>query len=244
MGFDWKRILEISRRGWLHHKPHKEYTLPLISIIGSKVRDRWAKEIYGTTEIEDLWLDFFCVSCNLTRTEMTVFERGALASAVRASGSLPGIFVPVLRDGNVYVDGGVVNNLPGDIMRGRFCERVIVIDVGSAQTFAFKATKFPSPWRLLWSRVVPFAKRLDVPDIGGLLLRTAETSSAKNTAEVKRDADLCLRPPVDTFGVLEFAKIDEIVEVSYRYAADQLEQLRRDPSQVGIFPVAGHPRAG
>ena len=131
MGFDWKDILEISRTGWLRHKPHKEYTLPFISLIRTRVLDRWAKEVYGDTDIEDMWLNFYCVSCNLTTSETVIFERGPLWKAVRASASLPGVFVPVLRDGNVFVDGAIVNNLPGDIMRKRSCQKVIVVDVGS-----------------------------------------------------------------------------------------------------------------
>ena len=58
MGYDWKEILEISRNGWLRHKPHKEYTLPFISLIRTRVLDRWAKEVYGEADIEDLWLSF------------------------------------------------------------------------------------------------------------------------------------------------------------------------------------------
>ena len=236
MGFDWKESLEISRTGWLRHKPHKEYTLPFISIVRSRVLDRWAKEIYGTTDIEDLWVNFFCVSCNLTKSEMTVFERGPLWKAVRASASLPGVFVPVLLDGNVFVDGAIVNNLPGDIMRKRSCGTVIVIDVGSVHAFAFELTEFPSPWRLLWSHVIPFVKPIKVPNIGAVLMRTTEVSSIQKTNEVKRDADLCLRPPIDGFGVLEFVKIDELVEVGYRYTKERLEQLRGEGSLAALFP--------
>ncbi len=238
MGLDWKQILEISRSGWLRRKPHKEYTLPFISIIRSKVLDRWVGDFYGTTQIEDLWLSFFCVSCNLTRSEVTVFDRGSLAQAIRASSSLPGVFVPVVINGNVFVDGAVVNNLPGDIMRKRSCATVIAVDVGSEQPFAFDMTEFPSPWKLLWSRILPFIKPLAVPHIAALLMRTTEVSSTQKTLEVRRDADLCLRPPVDAFGVLEFARIDEIVDAGHRHTRERLEQLRGDPSLATIFPPA------
>jgi len=237
MGFDWKRILAISRIGWLRYKPHKEYTLPFVSIIRSKVLDRWVKEVYGATEIEDLWLNFFCVSCNLTKSEVTVFERGPLGKAVRASASLPGLFVPVVIDGNVYVDGAVVNNLPGDVMRKRTCKTLVVVDVGSAPAFAIRMTEFPSPWRLLWGHLLPFVKRLDVPNIGAVLMRTTEVSSRQKTIEVTRDADLCLRPPIEAFGALEFVKIDEIVEVGFRYAKETLDRLHGDSSIAGIFPA-------
>jgi predicted acylesterase/phospholipase RssA/CRP-like cAMP-binding protein len=238
MGMGWKRILEISRKGWLSYRPHKEYTLPFISIVRSKVLDRWVREIYATTEIEDLWLSYFCVSCNLTTREMAVFERGSLAKAIRASAALPGLFVPVVVDGEVHVDGAVVNNLPGDIMRRRSCKTLIVVDVGSVPAFDFDFGEFPSPWRLLWGHIMPFVKRLDVPTIGAILMRTTEVSSAQQASDVARDADLCLRPPIDDFGVLEFARIDEIVQVGFRYARDSLEQLRGEPSAAGIFPSA------
>ena len=50
--------------------------------------------------------------------------------------------------------------------------------------------------------------------------------------------DLCLRPPIDEFGVLEFEAIDRIVEVGYRYACEKLEQIRSDKALPGIFLAA------
>ena len=235
MGVDWKDILEISRIGWLRHKPHKEYTLPFISLIRTRVLDRWAREVYGDTDIADMWLNFYCVSCNLTTSETVILEGGPLWKAVRASSSLPGVFVPVMRDGNVFVDGALVNNLPGDIMRKRSCEKVIVVDVGSNSAFAFEIAEFPSPWTVLWNRVLPFRKRIDAPNIAAVLMRATEAGSHQKTDEVKRDADLCLRPPIDDFGVLEFEAIDRIVEVGYRYASEKLEQVRSDKTLAGIF---------
>lgn len=235
MGFDWKEILEISRRGWLRHKPHKEYTLPFISLIRSRVLDRWAREVYGETDIGDMWLNFYCVSCNLTTSQTVILERGPLWKAVRASSSLPGVFVPVMRDGHVFVDGAIVNNLPGDIMRKRSCQKVIAIDVGSETTFAFEMGEFPSPWTFLWNSIRPFGSRIDAPNIAALLMRATEVGSHQKTDEAKRDADLCLRPPIDEFGVLEFESIDRIVEAGYRYACEKLEQIRSSNSLGGIF---------
>jgi predicted acylesterase/phospholipase RssA len=237
MGFDWKQILEISRAGWLRHKPHKEYTVPFISLIRSRVLDRWAREVYGDTDIGDLWLNFYCVSCNLTTSQTVIIERGSLWKAVRASASLPGVFVPVLRDGNVFVDGAIVNNLPGDIMRKRSCQKVIVIDVGSEATFDFQITEFPSPWGFLWNRIRPFGHRFVAPNIAAVLMRASEVGSHQKTDEAKRDADLCLRPPIDEFGVLEFESIDRIVETGYRYASEKLAEIRGNQALAGIFPA-------
>ncbi|MFN0315423.1 MAG: cyclic nucleotide-binding domain-containing protein [Burkholderiales bacterium] len=235
MGLDWKEILEISRTGWLKYKPHKEYTLPMVSLIRSRVLDRWAKDVYGNTNIEDLWLSFFCVACNLTASEMVLLDRGPLWKAVRASSALPGIFVPVMHDGSVFVDGAVVNNLPGDLMRKRACQTVIVVDVGSERGFSFGVAEFPSPWQLFWSYFLPFVKKVDVPNIAALLLRTTEVSSNQKAVEVKRDADVCLRPPIDKFGILDFESIDQIVETGYRYTLERLASMNDDTRFSKLF---------
>ncbi len=235
MGRDWKEMVEINRDAWLHRKPHKEYGLPIISLIRSRRLDSMAQHIWGTAEIEDLWLSYFCISCNLSTSEMLIHERGPLWKAIRASASLPGVFVPVLEQGNILVDGGIVNNLPGDIMRERSCRRVLVVDVGSEHEFKFKFREIPSPWSFLRGRFLPYTKAIEVPLIADVLIRTTDVASSQKTREVKRDADVCLRPPIDPYGVLEFEKLDEIADVGYRYATERLNALRSDPTFADLF---------
>ena len=235
MDQDWEQMLETNREVWLRNKPHKEYSLPFISLIGSRRLDSTAKRVWGEIEIEDLWISFFCISCNLTTSTTVIHERGPLWKAIRASASLPGIFVPVLSDGNILVDGGLVNNLPGDVMRERACRTLIVVDVGSEHEFTFKMLEFPSPWQVLRSRL-PFAARIEVPLIAEVLIRTTDVSSSQKTRDVKRNADVCLRPPIDAYGILQFESLDEIADVGYRYAKAKIEELRGEKSLAGMFP--------
>jgi len=235
MELDWKQILEVNREAWLKQKPHKEYGPPVISLIRSRRLDRVAHQIWGELDIEDLWLNFFCISCNLSTSEMRVHERGLLWKAIRASAALPGVFVPVLDRGFVLVDGGVVNNLPGDVMRERSCRRVVVVDVGSEREFMYALPEVPSPWAFLRSRLLPFAKPVQVFNIGDIMLRTTDVASSQRTREVKKDADLCLRPPIDRYGVLDFEAVDEIVDIGYRYGIQTLSALRDDPSFRELF---------
>jgi predicted acylesterase/phospholipase RssA/CRP-like cAMP-binding protein len=235
MDQDWFQMLETNREAWLRNKPHKEYSLPFISLIRSRRLDSMAQKIWGGVDIEDLWLSFFCISCNLSTSATVIHERGSLWKAIRASASLPGVFVPVLSDGNILVDGGLVNNLPGDVMRERACRTLIVVDVGSEQEFTFKLLEFPSPWQFLRSRILPFAARIEVPHIVDVLIRTTDVSSSQKTRDVKRNADVCLRPPIDAYGVLQFEALDEIADVGYRYAKVKIEELRSDKSLAGMF---------
>jgi predicted acylesterase/phospholipase RssA/CRP-like cAMP-binding protein len=235
MDQDWDQMLETNREAWLRRKPHKEYSLPFISLIRSRRLDSMAQKIWGEIDIEDLWISFFCVSCNLSTSAAVIHERGPLWKAIRASASLPGVFVPVLSDGNILVDGGLVNNLPGDVMRERACRTLIVVDVGSEQEFTFKLPEFPSPLQFLRSRILPFATRIEVPHIVDVLIRTTDVSSSQKTRDVRRNADVCLRPPIDAYGVLQFESLDEIAEVGYRYAKAKMEELRGEKSLAGMF---------
>ncbi|MGQ0578769.1 MAG: cyclic nucleotide-binding domain-containing protein [Betaproteobacteria bacterium] len=235
MDQDWDQMLETNREAWLRNKPHKEYSLPFISLIRSRRLDSMAKSIWGEIEIEDLWVSYFCISCNLSTSATMIHERGSLRKAVRASASIPGVFVPVLSDGDILVDGGLVNNLPGDVMRERACRTLIVVDVGSEQAFTFKLAAFPSPWQLLRSRILPFSARIEVPNIVDVLIRTTDVSSSQKTRDVKRIADVCLRPPIDAYGVLQFELLDEIADVGYRYAKSKIEELRGEKSLAGMF---------
>lgn len=67
----------------------------------------------GPQEIEDLWLSFFCISTNLTKTQPQVHQLGKLWQLVRASMTIVGMVPPVITsDGDMHVDGGYLNNIP------------------------------------------------------------------------------------------------------------------------------------
>ena len=72
---------------------------------------------FGDVRIEELPKPFFCVSSDLTTGRIHEHRAGMLWRALRASVALPGILPPVTHHGHLLVDGGVMNNLPVDVMR-------------------------------------------------------------------------------------------------------------------------------
>ena len=73
---------------------------------------------------------FKAVAVDLRTAEAVVLDRGSLARAMRATMSLPGVFPPVEVDGKVLVDGGVMNNVPADVVRAMGADTVIAVNVG------------------------------------------------------------------------------------------------------------------
>lgn len=90
---------------------------------------RMLRGLLGGVRIEELPRKFAAVAADLVTGQEVVLQSGPLVEALRASSSIPGLFVPVERDGQVLVDGGLVNPLPVDVVRRLGAEVVIAVDL-------------------------------------------------------------------------------------------------------------------
>ena len=78
---------------------------------GDKI-EKFFREMIGAKTFEELNLPFAAIATDLMTGEEVVLRKGDVHTAIRASMSIPGVFCPVMRDGKVLVDGGLVNPLP------------------------------------------------------------------------------------------------------------------------------------
>lgn len=204
-------------------------TLPLVALTTGRDQVKIYKELFGDIQIEDLWLPYFCVSTNLTRAEEVVHRTGSLWEGVRASSAAPGIFPPVVCGGDLLVDGALLNNLPMNIMREQ-CGNGIVIAVDVTPPVDLEQInpygEELSGWQALLTQVTPWSVPGSMPNIVTLLYRAGEVGSvhALKTQLGTRLADLYLRPPVERFGLLEWKALNQIIELGYHYAKEQLAQ--------------------
>ena len=202
-------------------------TLPLVSLMaGAKVL-RLMRTLYGEKAIEDLWIPFFSISTNLTRARVDVDTRGPLWRAVRKSMSIPGVFPPVIEDGDVVVDGGVVDNFPVERMAARpDCGRVIGVNVAPAvdKVKPYRFGPELSGWRVLRSRVLPWAKRLRAPSLVGSLLRTQEINSVMAIRSGLRFVDLLVEPQVDNVRMNEYDRYPELIAAGYEAGSRALRE--------------------
>ena len=114
--------------------------------------------MFGAIAIEDLALPYLCVSTNLSRAAQTVHERGPLVRAIRASIALPGVLPPVVLGEDLHVDGGLVNNLPIDVMAAKpEIGTVLAVDVSAEVEMRAPPGREldVSGWRMLWEGSTP-----------------------------------------------------------------------------------------
>ncbi len=202
-----------------------DFTLPVVSLAaGGRVSQRMREAARGL-DFEDTWINGFCVSTNLTRGEVKVHNAGPAWLGLRASFSIPGVFPPMRTiDGDVLVDGGVLDNMPVGIMRGLHDGiRVVAVDVGSKRDI--RAGELPdsgvvSGWRWLLQRVDPRAPTPDMAGIIRVIMRITELGGT-GAADL---GDLYIRPPVDGVAMLDFGAFDRLVELGYVAATERIEE--------------------
>ena len=81
----------------------------------------------------ELRIPFRCVAADVNANEEVVMSEGLLCDAMRASMSIPGVFKPVIQNGRMLMDGGLLNNLPVDVVKAMGADVVIAIDLQQKQ---------------------------------------------------------------------------------------------------------------
>ncbi|SFT27537.1 patatin-like phospholipase family protein [Methylobacterium sp. yr668] len=216
------RVRDWTTRDFAGRNPVNDYTLPYVALTrGAKV-DAWLEAHFGDTRIQDLWLPFFCVSSNLTTGEIMVHRSGRLTDALRASVAIPGLLPPVCADEGVLVDGGMMNNLPADVMADMERGTVLAVDVGSDLAFHRVPRR---GWRGRLMRQwlsVPEA----MPALAPLLLRAATVSGSAQTLMALDHATAVLKPPLAGIDLRDWSSYEEAAELGYRHTREAIENGR------------------
>jgi predicted acylesterase/phospholipase RssA len=192
---------------------------------------RLLHELFGQTHIEDLRLPFWCLSSNLTRAEKIVHRGGPLAAALRASCALPGVLPPVLIDGDVVVDGGLIDTVPVSTMNEVLDDSGVTIAVDvSAEIdleWPYSFGNSVSGLRLLWAQVNPFARSSVIaPSMPAVLLRSIELASVMHRHEHMAASALFIKAPVAHVDRLAFdaRSFAELVSIGYTHTRDALNR--------------------
>lgn len=204
-----------------------DYTIPVVSLAKGEQLTRSIDTALGDWDFEDCWRPFFCMSTNITQARETVHDSGPVARAVRASVSIPGVYPPVGFGDDLHVDGGVLNNLPGDIMRKRHPTATIIgVDVAPPSGPRAR-TDDPalsvSGWQAL--RAAASKKRNEHPGIAAMLMRSMITASVRQRKRSVESGDLDLYLDLDLRGIslLEFGSAHQVAAAGYEAAMPRLE---------------------
>lgn len=221
MGWDDSEIEYRIRKAFVESNPLGDYSLPVVGMVKGKRVNSRLKEHFGEAEIGDLDIPFFAVSTNLTSGSYLVHRRGLLREALRASISLPGILPPVVQDGQVLVDGAVLNNFPVDVMRDLHRGFIVGCDVARAPEGLNAADFINPPGFFGWVADKGFSA---APPIAGLLMRSATVKTDPN--EGRDLVDSLVLPELRDVELRDWKAYDETVQAGYEAAMKVLKASR------------------
>ncbi|KAK7516703.1 hypothetical protein IWZ03DRAFT_195590 [Phyllosticta citriasiana] len=207
-----------------------DLTYPSASYTTGHEFNRGIFKTFGNSQIEDFWLEFYCNTTNISRSRSEIHNSGYVWRYVRASMTLAGLLPPLCDEGSMLVDGGYVDNLTVSHMKSLGADIIFAIDVGSLdddtpQAFGDSLSGF---WALM-NRWNPFSAYPNPPTLSDIQARLAYVSSV-DALEKAKTMKGCryMRPPIDAYGTLDFAKFDEIYDVGYKYGKEFLARLREE----------------
>lgn len=152
---------------------------------------------------DDLPIPFRCVSTEIVSGKPYVFQDGSLSDAMRATMSIPGVFAPVRRGDQIFVDGGLVDNLPTDVVRKMGAEVVIAVHL---QISAVTADEIKSAFSILGRSVELVIAETEIRGMGG--------------------ADLIVKADVEKYSTMDYEKADELIKVGYQAAEEKAQVLK------------------
>lgn len=225
---------EIERRAhdvFVKRRALSRWTLPRYSLFDPTVLDAAFLEHYTAIDIADLPVPFFAVSTNLSRNSVHCHRTGPLWHAVRASCTIPALLPPVYNeDGDMLVDGGLLENVPVRSMHALKAGPNVVIDFQVPTLDTHKGADGPAPSRrqlILGSLTSRGRDRLPRgPSPQAVLVRSLMLHSRNVRAEIGPQ-DVLLEPVLPTgISHLDWHKHDELRRFGYAYAQREIERLQ------------------
>ena len=167
-------------------------------------------------DFNTLPIPFACVAVDLNTKEEVVFHSGDIVTAIRASMSIPGYFDPVRIDGQYLVDGGMINNMPADVVKEMGADYIITVDLHH------------------YKKAKPDADQT-IPEMLASLLGIMNGEKYHSGREL---SDIIIEPNTSEYGVLDFdeVSVDALVDSGRVAALRVLPQLQSLANHLKEFP--------
>ncbi|SFD73210.1 patatin-like phospholipase family protein [Thermophagus xiamenensis] len=185
----------------------KGLEIPSGLIKGQQISALFSRLTWHIADIKDfdnLPIPFRCVAADLNSGQEYVFKSGNLATAMRASMSIPTVFSPVKIDTLFLVDGGILNNFPVRLCRQMGADIIIGVNVGFQDGPEDKLKSFPE-----------------------ILMASATIAGNVSTRRAIRHTDLLISPDLKNFNTGSFFDAQKIIELGEQAAREKIYQIRQ-----------------
>jgi predicted acylesterase/phospholipase RssA len=214
-GRDGEQLEEICYAEFVRRRPFSDWTLPTHSMARGRRMHEALERAFGDSVLEGLPRQMHAVSTDLVTRQRQVHRRGTLVDAVMASARLPVLLAPIPDDaGRLLVDGGILDNLPVDLLTERDEGPVVAVNIsmgGGGSGGGAARTGRPR-----------------VPALGETLLRTMMIGSGGAITAARGQGAWVVTPPTRGVGLLEFHQLDRMIEAGRSAARTLLDEAGGD----------------
>ncbi len=166
--------------------------------------DRIAFPVSGIASFDDLPIPFRCVATDMLTGDRIVLHDGSLATAVRASMAIPGVFTPVEINGRVLADGGMVENIPVEALREMDANAITIVAVDLR---------------------VPLGDREQLETLTGVLSRALDVTLLQNERRSLALANATITVKTGNFSSSDYDRLHDLIRLGYQSAVSQSANL-------------------
>ena len=213
----------------------KNITWPYISLFDAKGFTLSQENAFGDIHLEDLWIPFFCISSNLSLQREEVHRTGLLWEIIRCSTSIPGLVPPMILNGEIHFDGGLVNNLPVDVMRRQLgkISKIIAIELVRDNGHEIKY-HFPPILTLseaILTKIGLGGKKYKYPPFIDTILKAFLMGSIVKAKQSAPIANLFINMDLSKYSILhsDNKQAEEMVQIGFESAVDAIKNFKKKP---------------
>lgn len=213
---------------------------------GEAVKRRLERSI-GHRHFADMVRPVRVIATDLHTLERVVFSSGEVSPAVHASIAIPGICVPVKIGERTYIDGGIADPLPVDVLREMGMDLILAVNTISPPSHLkcceerrLEQSLISGKRRSLWQRLNEHLNYFASGNILDIMMRAVNGAQVRVAEAASQKADLVLRPlPIDGSWI-EFNQPRKYIELGRRVAIENLAAIRELVASKGVV----HENAG
>ncbi len=200
-GSDIERLYRLSKA--FKRKYYLDFTVPKMGFVAGKKVKELIRVFTYNKRIEELDIPLAIVATDIKKGEKVVFQSGPIADAVRASISIPGIFVPEKIGDRLLVDGGVIDRVPVSVVRSMGADLVIAVDVSNVK------------------------KEIEITSIYDVIMQSLDILQMELTESRKLSSDVMIRPHVENYNSKSFTNINEIITIGEEEARLNIDKIKQ-----------------
>jgi predicted acylesterase/phospholipase RssA/CRP-like cAMP-binding protein len=183
--------------------------------------DAMLRKYFSDERLEQLPIPSCAVTLDLISGEAIARDQGDVVHAILESINLPGLSVPIFRDGQALVDGGLVKNIPADVLVKYGCNFVIAVSVTAKIEHEFPPKRSRSP-----KSSMSHASTVQT------IMRSLLVQNKNVNSFGLQPADAIIEPDVTRYALTEFVRAEEMAEIGARAALVELPAIKEQLMQL------------